>query len=660
MSHALHGKRSFTGQHTLLPASNRSEPSLLPKVPTYSFLTWTFGRGSVIWRIWPAVLLHTLFAAFVVYTWIGTGRRLDIPNVMLTVMGVVIGFVISYRAMSGYDRYWMGRTTWADVIRNARTTSRLIWYHVPLRLCPRTADEAIGALRTPPEMLKVMAEKRMALDLIEGFAVALKHHLRGELGIYYEDLYDLVRPLHDHEHQNATEPHLTIATAVPALSPKPPTALPSTTQYGTFASSSSASTATLKPSSASHASKRPSAATSSSTVSLTSPTSSSASASTVTATPETALGVLSPAHASTHSLQDNMPLLPASNPGREDAVLRRVAPEMIAFAGVFASFARVLSSVLGRFRAHRDARDESQQANGHGHRHRHRRRWAGPMQAPHPSSPSSPTPADAAQHVHSAGIVDGILHRGQNLPEEVLRCLSEWFGVLEERGTVPGTSMGSLIGCIQAFEASLTTLEQVLTTPLPFVYSSHIRYACLALSGVRFADPRIRSLRKYFFRSSQPVRRPPHSSCSSEFTSDVDSVVWLYLFLLPLQLVSDFEWHTVPAVAVGAFVYLGFVAAGEEIEQPFGYDDNDLDLDMFCRDIVRPDVQCLKATPCANTYFEPVPASSSNEAQDSGSITPGTSSGVDLKPVDPQMVHRPSMTSLVEEVQEESEEGDGL
>jgi hypothetical protein len=33
--------------------------------------------------------------------------------------------------------------------------------------------------------------------VLRRFAVALKHHLRGEVGIYYEDLYDLVRPLHD-------------------------------------------------------------------------------------------------------------------------------------------------------------------------------------------------------------------------------------------------------------------------------------------------------------------------------------------------------------------------------------------------------------------------------------------------------------------------------
>ncbi|KAJ7447443.1 UPF0187-domain-containing protein [Mycena latifolia] len=594
MSHPLHGKRSFTGQHTLLPAANRSEPTLLPKVPTYSFLKWTFGRGSVIWKIWPAVLLHTLWAAGIVYLYVATGRKLDIPNVMLTVMGVVIGFVISYRAMSGYDRYWFGRTAWADVIRNARTTSRLIWFHVPLRISPRTSDEAIGARRSPQEMLKVMAEKRMALDLVEGFAVALKHHLRGELGIYYEDLYELVQPLHDHEHSSAA--HFTVATAAPVL--PPPSQPPSTTPYGTFTSSSS-----LKPGSASHASKRP-APTNASTISLTGPAATSAS----TEPTVSGIGALPAAHASEASL--HTPLLPASNPGREDAVLRRVSPEMIAFAGLFTSLGRVLGGALSRVKARREADAATEGANGHRHG-RLLRRWAGPVHPVHPAD-------SAARHVHSAGIVDGILHRGQNLPEEVLKCLSEWLGVLEERATVPGTTLGSLLGCIQAFEASLTTLEQVLTTPLPFVYSVHI------------------------------------------------SVVWLYLFLLPLQLVSDFEWHTVPAVGVGAFVYLGFVAAGEEIEQPFGYDDNDLDLDMFCRDIVRPDVQCLKATPCANAYFEPS-SSNPNEAQNSGTAsgknTPGpsaTASGLSVKRAgsgttgDPQMVHRASVTSLVEEAATES------
>jgi hypothetical protein len=36
-----------------------------------------------------------------------------------------------------------------------------------------------------------------------------------------------------------------------------------------------------------------------------------------------------------------------------------------------------------------------------------------------------------------------------------------------------------------------------------------------------------------------------------------------------------------------------------------GYDDNDLDLDLLCRDIVRRDIQSLKRTPCANAWLGP-------------------------------------------------------
>ena len=34
--------------------------------------------------------------------------------------------------------------------------------------------------------------------------------------------------------------------------------------------------------------------------------------------------------------------------------------------------------------------------------------------------------------------------------------------------------------------------------------------------------------------------------------------------------VDLFQWYTIPGVAIASFIYLGFLAAGEEIEQPFG------------------------------------------------------------------------------------------
>jgi len=60
------------------------------------------------------------------------------------------------------------------------------------------------------------------------------------------------------------------------------------------------------------------------------------------------------------------------------------------------------------------------------------------------------------------------------------------------------------------------------------------------------------------------------------------------------------------------------MAAGEEIEQPFGYggyiysscilcllkmtlDKNDLDLDFFCRQILRADLEDIRLVPCPNT-----------------------------------------------------------
>ena len=44
----------------------------------------------------------------------------------------------------------------------------------------------------------------------------------------------------------------------------------------------------------------------------------------------------------------------------------------------------------------------------------------------------------------------------------------------------------------------------------------------------------------------------------------------IYLFFLPFQLVDQFGYYTIPGVGIAAFIYLGLIAAGEEIEQPFG------------------------------------------------------------------------------------------
>ncbi|KAJ6546073.1 hypothetical protein DFH09DRAFT_1282051 [Mycena vulgaris] len=200
---------------------------------------------------------------------------------------------------------------------------------------------------------------------------------------------------------------------------------------------------------------------------------------------------------------------------------------MIAFVGLFTSLGRVFAGALSTVKAHREAASRPRTrigvSMGTGGS---LRRWAGPMQT-----------APRGQ-------------RSTNLPEEVLQCLREWLGVLEERGTVHGTSLGSLLVGVQAFEISLATLEQVLTTPLPFeVHNSTSSFVVLTASSVYI----------------------PHTSGASSPPDPTSATVDRLTrpFYATQTLISDFEWHTVPAVAVGAFVYLGFVAAGEEIELPF-------------------------------------------------------------------------------------------
>ncbi|KAF5374230.1 hypothetical protein D9758_004681 [Tetrapyrgos nigripes] len=542
----LKGQRSFTSQRNLLPAIRPDIPlAQYTQQPAYSLIAWTFGRGSVIWKIWPAVLLHTLFAAGVVsLVEKGHFTHLGIPNVMLTVLGVVIGFVISYRAMSGYDRYWMGRTAWSDIIRNSRTMGRLIWFHVPPRLTPKTPEEAASnqILRSVGEMSKVMAEKRMALDLVEGFAVALKHHIRGETGIYYEDLYDLVRPLHDHDHtlEQKAAAAMTSALAPPsrphriASNPSLPRARNSPTpamtpsEYPNPHPKGKSSKNSLGSNSGSVHYGDPGFNAYGTFPQTTSPRGS------IRAARRSNSSLSSHSDGSAHSRHQDLAPSRNPNPPAQD-VMGQVDGNLIPFAGAFSSIKRLFT------RKRKDGY-ETLPTNAWADSESNQRKWGAPVQP------------RIGSRKHTLVSMDERDKRGENLPLEILRCLSEWSSVLEDRNTT--ASVGSIIGTIAAMEETLSALERILTTPLPFVYSVHIRHT-----------------------------------------------VWIYLFFLPFQLVRDFGWYTIPGVTIAAFIYLGFLAAGEEIEQPFGYDENDLDLDMFCQEIIHVDIENLKKSPCLNAYL---------------------------------------------------------
>lgn len=48
---------------------------------------------------------------------------------------------------------------------------------------------------------------------------------------------------------------------------------------------------------------------------------------------------------------------------------------------------------------------------------------------------------------------------------------------------------------------------------------------------------------------------------------------------------------------ITSFIVVGFAAIGAEIENPFGYDKNDLNLDFFCHQIINQELAAITARP---------------------------------------------------------------
>ncbi|KAI4093137.1 MAG: hypothetical protein L6R37_007439 [Teloschistes peruensis] len=109
---------------------------------------------------------------------------LVVSDLLLTVLGFVVGLGISFRTSSAYERYVEGRKYWAQLSQTSRDLARHVWIHVDERH------------ETDPQLGKAdLLGKATALNLIVAFAVALKHRLRFEPYAQYDGLGQLVSHL---------------------------------------------------------------------------------------------------------------------------------------------------------------------------------------------------------------------------------------------------------------------------------------------------------------------------------------------------------------------------------------------------------------------------------------------------------------------------------
>ena len=69
------------------------------------------------------------------------------------------------------------------------------------------------------------------------------------------------------------------------------------------------------------------------------------------------------------------------------------------------------------------------------------------------------------------------------------------------------------------------------------------------------------------------------------YTLLLHRTAYIYCFLLPFGLVDSIGFMTPFVVAIVAYTFFGLDALGDEIEEPFGLEANDLPLDAMCRAI---------------------------------------------------------------------------
>ncbi|RSL73103.1 hypothetical protein CEP53_000823 [Fusarium sp. AF-6] len=129
-------------------------------------------------------------------------------------------------------------------------------------------------------------------------------------------------------------------------------------------------------------------------------------------------------------------------------------------------------------------------------------------------------------------------HQG-NLPLEILNHLAVTLDSMVRNKQLPVLMQQTIAyNHLTMLNDAMTGCERVLNTPLPIAYN-------IAISQITF----------------------------------------IYVILLPFQLTGKLEWIAIPASIAAAYIILGLLFIGQEIENPFGHDVNDLPLETYCDQI---------------------------------------------------------------------------
>lgn len=127
-----------------------------------------------------------------------------------------------------------------------------------------------------------------------------------------------------------------------------------------------------------------------------------------------------------------------------------------------------------------------------------------------------------------------------NPPLEIAFWIGDYLQEQYQRECLNSYQLTALHRLLDNMVNTLGACERIIKTPMPLAYSIHLKQLLL-----------------------------------------------IYCLALPLEMVDSLTWFTGPIVALISFTLFGIEEIGSEIENPFGYEPNDLPLDTICATMLR-------------------------------------------------------------------------
>ncbi|OAD01202.1 hypothetical protein MUCCIDRAFT_145567, partial [Mucor lusitanicus CBS 277.49] len=132
-----------------------------------------------------------------------------------------------------------------------------------------------------------------------------------------------------------------------------------------------------------------------------------------------------------------------------------------------------------------------------------------------------------------------------SLPLEIIFRMSLYMAQAKTAGKIDGAFSNVIITHLNNLNDSLSGMERIVNTPIPAVYVVHLKQSLA-----------------------------------------------LYILAIPFTLVEQLKWWIIPTIILASFILFGIDAIGAQIDNPFGYNNNDLPLNTFC-DSLRKEIEFI-------------------------------------------------------------------